>query len=164
MAVNDVDTTGRRCSRRVTQAINALLLLVVLGCALSCAPTPARSAGTTPPGIEATAQPGLAGVHPRAWSTTVIDGDVRTALVYFTSAADAGCEELDHVSLLSDHGRLTITVFVGVEPAANGAVNACSAVGRAVYAKVQLPPDVRRGEPIVDGATGQEGRVSFEAT
>ena len=143
-----------------------ILLAAVAALVVACARVAPRGSGPGPgtgPVIGTPAAPGPAGrpqvVVPRpgmidpqpfGWDRAVPSSDGRSVIVYFWSAP---CDGLDRVDTRATPGKVTITLFVGANPAS--AENGCLQV--AVYRAVRVPLSAPLGgAKLVDGARGEQ--------
>lgn len=140
-----------------------ILLAAVAVLTVACAQTAPRSSGSEPdtstvigtpaPGPSGTPQvvvprPGMTDPKPFGWERAVPASDGRSVTVYFWSGP---CDGLDRVDTRSTPGKVTITLFVGANPAS--AEGACPQV--AVYRAVNVPLSAPLGgAKVVDGVRG----------
>jgi len=147
-----------------------ILLAAVAVLMVACAQTAPRAGGSEPdtpptvigapaPGPSGTPQvvvprPGTIGPKPFGWERAVPASDGRSVTVYFWSGP---CDELDRVDTRSTPGKVTITLFVGANPAS--AQGGCPQV--AVYRAVRVPLSAPLGgAKLVDGAGGEPAAPS----
>jgi hypothetical protein len=93
-------------------------------------------------------RPGMAGVHPLAFDTTVVSDDGTSVTVFFWSGIEP-CSVLDHVDVTYGEGAITITLFEGHDPSAGDV--ACIEIAQLKSTVVQL--DQALGDRVIeDGA------------
>jgi len=86
---------------------------------------------------------------PIKWDRAIASSDGRSVTVYFWSAP---CDGLDRVDTRATPGKVTITLFVGANPAS--AQSPCPQV--AVHRAVRVPlPAPLGGAKLVDGGRGE---------
>ncbi|MBA3621824.1 MAG: hypothetical protein M3425_08610 [Actinomycetota bacterium] len=126
-------------------------------CAGPDEPAPAAPPGTdcsVPPEPEATLvtpQPGMVGVRAVPWTSATDMG--RTVTVTWVSGV-APCTILDRVEVSEGRRRVTLTLFEGSDPQAQGMPCIESAQYKAVRVLLDQPVGDRR---LVDGAVGRTG-------
>lgn len=141
-----------------------ILLAAVAALTVACAQTAPRASGPKPgtgpvtgapaPGPSGAPQvvvphPGMVDPKPFGWERAVPSGDGRSVTVYFWSAP---CDGLDRVDTRATPGKVTITLFVGADPAS--AQGGCPQV--AVYRAVRVPLSASLGGArLVDGVSGE---------
>jgi hypothetical protein len=140
-----------------------ILLAAVAALLVACARTAPRGSGSAPdtgpvigtpaPGPSGAPQvvvprPGMIDPKPIKWDRAVPSSDGRSVTVYFWSAP---CDGLDRVDTRATPGKVTITLFVGANPASAQGPCPQVAVHRAVRVPLSAP---LRGAKLVDGVRG----------
>jgi hypothetical protein len=94
--------------------------------------------------------PGMDDVHARQWdASAVADDDTTVTLTYYTGVAP--CTQLDHVDVVYGPDSVTITLYEGSDPGAQG--TACIDIAMLASTTVHLDQPLA-GRTIVDGAQG----------
>ena len=94
--------------------------------------------------------PGMDDVHARPWdASTVRDDDATVTLTYYTGVPP--CTQLDHVGVVYGTDTVTITLYEGSDPSAQG--TACIDIAMLASTTVHLDQPLA-GRTIVDGAQG----------
>jgi hypothetical protein len=94
--------------------------------------------------------PGMDDVHARRWdASSVGDDDTTVTLTYFTGVAP--CTQLDHVDVTYGTDTVTITLYEGSDPSAQG--TACIDIAMLASTTVHLNQPLG-GRTIVDGGLG----------
>ncbi len=114
-------------------------------------PTTDCSLPPEPEGTLVTPQPGMVGVRAVPWTSA--KGKGRTVTVTWVSGV-APCTVLDRVEVMQDRRRVTITLFEGSDPQAQGTPCIESAQYKAVRVRLDQPLGDRR---LVDGAAPHTG-------
>jgi hypothetical protein len=126
-------------------------------CAGPDEPAPAAPPGTDcsvppePKGTLVTPQPGMVDVRPVPWTSA--KGKGRTVTVTWVSGV-APCTVLDHVEVRERRRRVTVTLFEGSDPEAQGMPCIESAQYKAARVRLDHPLGDRR---VVDGAVRRAG-------
>jgi hypothetical protein len=115
---------------------------------VSSSPCPGVPIDHPPTATNVDPTPGMANVHPIAWTSTTLGADDRTVTVNFVTGV-APCAVLDHVGVDYAADSVTITLYQGNDPSM-GAV-ACPDIAMYASTKVTLDQPLA-GRTIVDGA------------
>ena len=159
-------TTTLVASILAAGALSACSRTVVSGGgAASASPSPSMAPpAAVTAGSLVTPHPALVHARPVPWANAVVAAGGRSLRLYFTGGADAGCGQLDHVSVATAaDGTMTLTVFEGSDPsraAADGTI-VCSSVAVRLAVDVALPLTLTPGAKVIDGATGAPGETTF---
>ena len=112
---------------------------------------PGSAPGTAPPdggGLLVSPRPGMADANPVGWDTYAVSDDERTLTFTFYSGVEP-CYVLDRVEVDETDELVTVTLFVGSDPAAGDV--ACIEIAQLMKVEVQL--DAPLGDrDVADGA------------